>query len=168
MITCTKKKRMHFQFFFFLYFVKFQNLAVLAGQYCSNNAKNSPFQAFRWWGARSVSPSRPTSFLLPVLVCSQILLREINVDVWVWGRSLEVWAVLYKQYSRSPKRYPAHKIPFWGDRHFECIKGRLKKMVIVEHFPLSRCQSNAYEYGTRQMASFDDVTSLFPAQTNAP
>ena len=161
---------------FFLYFVKFQNLAVLASQYCSNNAKNSPFQAFRWWGASSVSPSRPTiwtpgrgyakngslfccdviegdrfyssnisfasstgvwiftqgrarnasntrmtgdeaqgtmgrrkkrsaSFLLLAFVCSQILLREIDVDVWVWGRSLEVWAVLYKQYSRSPKRY---------------------------------------------------------------
>ena len=32
-------------------------------------------------------------------------------------------------------------------------------MVIVEHFPLSRCHSNDYEYGTRQMASFDDVIS---------
>ena len=34
-----------------------------------------------------------------------------------------------------------------------------KNMVIVEHFPLSRWQSNDYEYGTRQMASFDDVIS---------
>ena len=48
MITCPKKKTSYaFSVLFFLYFVKFQNLAVLAGQYCSNNAKNSPFQAFR-------------------------------------------------------------------------------------------------------------------------
>ena len=241
MITCAKKKtKTSYPFsvlFFYIYiFVKFQNLAVLAGQYRSCNAKNSPFQAFRWWGAGF--PSRPTiwtpgtgyakngflfccdviegdrfyssnisfasssgawfftqrrarnasntrvtgdesqgtmgrrkkrsaSFLLPAFVCSQILSREIDVEVWLWGRSLEVWAVLYKQYSRSPKRYRAHKIPFWGEMHFECIKGRLKKMAIVEHFPLSRCQSNAYEHGTRQMASFDDVSSLYPAQTNA-
>ena len=33
-------------------------------------------------------------------------------------------------------------------------------------FPLYRSQSNAYQYGKGQMASFDDVTSLYPAQTS--
>ena len=60
-----KKKNVvpFFSSFFYIYiyiFVKFLNLAVLAGQYCSCNAKNSPFQAFRWWGASSIFPSRPT------------------------------------------------------------------------------------------------------------
>ena len=68
-----------------------------------------------WGGERREAPA----FSFPPSFARKFWSVEIDVDVWVRGRSLEVWALFYKEYCRSPKRYQVHKIPFWGDLHFK-------------------------------------------------